>query len=136
MITRRHALAAALAAFAASASAQQAQRVEKIEVTGSNIKRVDAEGPAPVQVITRADIERSGSNTVSDVLRYLPANNGGSYDETFVGSFARGSSGLSLRGLGQKSTLVLINGRRMAVYSFAQNLSDTFVDLHRLPLGA
>src|SRR5947209_16291776 len=105
MRKRRHALAVALAAFATSAIAQQAQRVEKIEVTGSNIKRVDAEGPAPVQVITRADIDRTGSNTVSDVLRYLPANNAGSYDETFVGSFARGSSGISLRGLGQKSTL-------------------------------
>jgi iron complex outermembrane receptor protein len=136
MITRRHALAAVLAAFAASASAQQAQKVEKIEVTGSNIKRVDAEGPAPVQVISREDIERSGSNTVSEVLRYLPSNSGGSYDESFVGSFARGSSGLSLRGLGQKSTLVLINGRRMAVYAFAQNLSDTFVDLNSIPLAA
>src|SRR4051812_41778542 len=136
MRKRRHALAVALAAFAASASAQQAQKVEKIEVTGSNIKRVDAEGPAPVQVISRQDIERSGSNTVSEVLRYLPSNSGGSYDESFVGSFARGSSGLSLRGLGQKSTLVLINGRRMAVYSFAQNLSDTFVDLNSIPLAA
>ena len=139
MRIRRPAFAAALAPLAlavAPATAQQAQRVEKIEVTGSNIKRVDAEGPAPVQVITRSDIERTGSNTVSDVLRYLPANNAGSYDETFVGSFARGSSGVSLRGLGQKSTLVLINGRRMAVYSFAQNLSDTFVDLNSIPLAA
>ena len=135
---KRHALALATAAlaFAGPATAQQAQRVEKIEVTGSNIKRVDTETAAPVQVITRADIERNGSNTVSDVLRYLPANNAGSYDETFVGSFARGSSGVSLRGLGQKSTLVLINGRRMAVYSFAQNLSDTFVDLNSIPLAA
>src|SRR4051812_41216579 len=140
MRNARHALAAAIAAAFAvhlpEATAQQAQRVEKIEVTGSNIKRVDAEGPAPVQIITRADIDRTGSNTVSDVLRYLPANNAGSYDETFVGSFARGSSGLSLGGLGQKSTLVLINGRRMAVYSFAQNLSDTFVDLNSIPLAA
>ena len=133
----RNALAAALAAASAlPLAAQQAQKVEKIEVTGSNIKRVDSEGPAPVQVLTRQDIERSGSNTVSDVLRYLPSNNAGSYDETFVGSFARGSSGVSLRGLGEKSTLVLINGRRMAVYSFAQNLSDTFVDLNSIPLGA
>ncbi|MGZ5584022.1 MAG: TonB-dependent receptor plug domain-containing protein, partial [Usitatibacter sp.] len=133
-------LAAALAAvFAHSAVpvlAQQAQKVDKIEVTGSNIKRVDAEGPAPVQVITREDIERSGSSTVSEVIRYLPSNSAGSYDETFTGSFARGSSGVSLRGLGQKSTLVLINGRRMAVYSFAQNLTDSFVDLNSIPLSA
>ena len=59
-----------------------------------------------------------------------------SYDETFTGSFARGSSGVSLRALGQKSTLTLINGRRMAVYSFAQNLQDSFVDLNSIPLSA
>ena len=66
----RNALAAAIAAAGVLPLwAQQAQKVEKIEVTGSNIKRVDAEGPAPVQVLSRQDIERSGANTVSDVLR-------------------------------------------------------------------
>src|SRR5690349_5372449 len=114
----RKILAAAVAAVFAQAApealAQQAQKVEKIEVTGSNIKRVDQEGPAPVQIITREQIERTGANTVAEVLRNLPSNNAGSYDETFTGSFARGSAGISLRGLGQKTTLTLINGRRMA----------------------
>ena len=131
---RSGALAVALALPALAAA--QAQKVEKIEVTGSNIKRVEAEGPAPVQVITREQIERTGSNTLSEVLRNLPSNSTGSFDETFTGSFARGSSGISLRGLGQKSTLTLINGRRMAVYSFAQNLQDGFVDLNSIPLAA
>ena len=137
-LARKGLLAAVATIFAQAApeSAAQAQRVEKIEVTGSNIKRVDQEGPAPVQVITREQIERTGANTVSEVLRNLPSNTGASYDETFTGSFARGSSGVSLRALGQKSTLTLINGRRMAVYSFAQNLQDSFVDLNSIPLSA
>lgn len=116
--------------------AQDAQKVEKIEVTGSNIKRVDAEGPSAVQVVTRADIERSGASTVGDVVRNLPINSAGSYDDTFTGSFARGSSGVSLRGLGQRGTLTLINGRRMANFGFAQNLQDSFVDLNSIPLAA
>lgn len=132
------AMAGALVACSGGAFGQAAttQRVEKIEVTGSNIKRVDAEGPAPVQIITREQIERSGSPTVAEVIRNIPSNSAGSYDETFTGSFARGSAGVSLRGLGQKSTLVLINGRRMAVYGFAQNLQDSFVDLNSIPLAA
>lgn len=119
--------------------AQQATppaKIEKIEITGSNIKRVDSEGPAPVQVITREDIERSGASVVAEVLRNLPLNTAASFDETFVGSFARGSAGVSLRALGQKSTLVLINGRRTALYPFAQNLNQTFVDLNSIPLSA
>lgn len=43
---------------------------------------------------------------------------------------------ISLRGLGQKSTLVLINGRRAPNYGFAQNLSDTYFDLNSLPASA
>jgi NAD-specific glutamate dehydrogenase len=51
------------AALATSpAHAQQSQKVEKIEVTGSNIKRVDSETVAPIQVITRDDIERSAKS--------------------------------------------------------------------------
>ena len=124
-------------AIAQQASAPApAQKVEKIEVTGSNIKRVDAEGPAPVQIVTRQDIERSGQTTVGEVLRNLPINSSASYDDNFTGSFARGSAGVSLRGLGQKSTLTLINGRRMANNAFAQNLQDAFVDLNSIPLAA
>jgi iron complex outermembrane recepter protein len=114
----------------------QSQQVEKIEVTGSNIKRIDVETVAPVTVITRDQIERSGQITVGELLRNIPANSGGSYGESFSNSFAPGAAGISLRGLGQKATLVLINGRRTASYGFAQNLQDSFVDLNSIPTTA
>lgn len=114
----------------------QPQRVEKVEVTGSNIKRVDSETVAPIEVITREQIERSGKVTVSEVLRDISINSGNSYSESFTNSFAPGASGISLRGLGQKATLVLLNGRRTAGYGFAQNLQDSFVDLNSIPASA
>jgi iron complex outermembrane recepter protein len=126
----------ALTVAATAVHAQQAQRVEKIEVTGSNIKRVDQETVAPVEIITREQIERTGQPTVADVLRNIPANSGGSFSESFTNSFAPGAAGISLRGLGQKTTLVLLNGRRTAGYGFAQNLQDSFVDLNSIPTGA
>lgn len=109
---------------------------QRIEITGSNIKRIDAETVAPVTVITREQIERTGQPTVADVLRNIPSNSGGSFGESFSNSFAPGAAGISLRGLGQKTTLVLINGRRVAGYGFAQNLQDTFVDLNSIPTSA
>ena len=54
----------ALSIVATGASAQQTQKIDKIEVTGSNIKRVDTETVAPVEVITREQIERSGQPTI------------------------------------------------------------------------
>ena len=46
-------------------------KAEKIEVTGSAIKRIDAEGPAPVEIITRKDIERTGATSVNELLKSL-----------------------------------------------------------------
>ncbi|SEL29793.1 iron complex outermembrane recepter protein [Roseateles sp. YR242] len=110
-------------------------QLQRVEVTGSNIKRIDAETVSPVQVITRDQIERTGQATVAEVLRNLPSNSG-SFGESFSNSFAPGAAGISLRGLGQKTTLVLLNGRRVAGYGFAQNLQDTFVDLNSIPSSA
>ena len=126
--------------IASPASAQQAQgqeqKLERITITGSNIRRTDTETVAPVEIITREEIEKSGKATVAEVLRSIPSNTAGSYNESFSNSFAPGASGISLRGLGQKATLVLINGRRTSGYGFAQNLQDTFVDLNSIPSSA
>jgi iron complex outermembrane receptor protein len=119
----------------AHAQQPQAQKVEKIEVTGSNIRRVDTETVAPVEIITREQIQRSGQATVAEYLRTIPANLG-SFSESFTNSFASGASGVSLRGLGQKATLVLLNGRRVTGYGFAQNIQDTFVDINAIPTAA
>ena len=130
------ALFASGVALSAVAQQQQSTQLQRVEVTGTNIKRIDAETVAPVEVITREQIARTGQPTVADVLRNLPANSGGSFGESFGNSFAPGAAGISLRGLGQKTTLVLLNGRRVAGYGFAQNLQDSFVDLNAIPSSA
>ena len=106
-------------------------------VTGSRIRRVDTETPSPVQMVDRADIERTGRQNISEVLRGLiSADNQGSIPTAFSAGFASGSSAVSLRGLGVNSTLVLLNGRRMATYGLADDGSRTFVDLNVIPLEA
>jgi iron complex outermembrane receptor protein len=111
------------------------QPIEKVEVTGSHIKRAEAETAENIQIITSEDIQRGGQPTVADYLRNISANFA-AFNETFVNSFAAGAAGLALRGLSQKNTLVLLNGRRIANYGFAQNLEDTFVDLNVIPISA
>ena len=128
--------AAVLAALTATAAWGQAQKVERIEVTGSNIKRVDAETASPVQILKREDIEKSGATSVSEVIRSLPVDNNGSVSDAFGIGFAAGASGVSLRGLTVNSTLVLLNGRRMAPYGLADDGQRTFVDLNTIPLDA
>ena len=83
------ALCAGGIAIPAVAQQQQPQQMQRVEITGSNIKRVDAETVAPVEVITRQEIERSGQPTIADVLRNLPANSGSSFGERVCSDFTR-----------------------------------------------
>jgi len=110
-------------------------QLETIHVTGSRLSRTDAETPAPVQVITREEIARSGAVSLTEVMQKLPANNFGASNENDAAR-THGSGGVSLRGQGAGATLVLINGRRVAPLGFSESFgSGTFVDLNQIPLG-
>jgi iron complex outermembrane recepter protein len=115
------------------------QKVERVEITGSNIKRVQNEGALPVQVITREQLDRSGTNTVEQFISQL-SSNGNGFDNLastsdVVAGANRGNNGLSaanLRSQGSNATLILLNGRRIA----AHGLNGGTVDLKQIPLDA
>ena len=119
-----------------AAMAQTAPTLQRVEVTGSNIKRVDAEKASSIQVLTRDDIEKAGKSSVAELLQSLALDNQGSVPVSFSNGFAKGGSGISLRGLGAASTLVLINGRRVAPYGTADDGQKVFTDLNILPAEA
>ena len=106
-----------------------------VVVTGSNIPTVELEGPSPIVRIDREEINRSGAETVGELLRRLPQNNAGSYDEKFQNSFAPGTSGVSLRGMGMSYTLILVDGRRLGNHSMAQNMTTSFSSLNDVPMA-
>ena len=135
-------LAAALFAasgFAADTASdleqEEAREPEVLIVTGSRLPN----GPeaSPITVITRPEIDARGLTSTEDIVRYLPQNfstitNGGSLDGRSP-RFQIGSVTINLRGLGEGSTLVLVNGRRLAA-SPAE--SGTFTDVSTLPFSA
>ena len=130
-------LATALSfALPAQAQQQQPQALERVTVTGTNIRRVDTETAAPVTVISREQIDQMGAQNVSDVIRSLSVDSNGSIPAAFGSGFAAGASGVSLRGLGVNSTLVLLNGRRIAPYGLADDGQRNFADLSSVPLDA
>jgi len=109
--------------------------LERITVTGSNIKRTDAETPAPVQTITSEQITQSGYTSIGEVLHSITANGQGNLNQAFSGAFAAGASGIALRGLTVNATLVLIDGHRMAPYPIGDDGFRAFVDTSNLPLA-
>ncbi len=121
--------------------AAEKQDAERVEVTGSRIKGVDMEGASPVITVDREDLEKRGYDNIADFLKDLPQTaSAGTFNESGgVASGTRGqpagSAGVSLRGLGSSSTLVLVNGRRVALDSFTNGF-DSFVDVNSIPMSA
>jgi iron complex outermembrane receptor protein len=123
-------------AAAQDTPAAATEPLARVEITGSAIKRIESETALPVQVITREEIDKVGVTTASEVLARLSANVGGLTDGASIsdGKDQRGFNSANLRGIGTSSTLVLLNGRRLA--NFASPGDDSGVDLNNIPAAA
>jgi len=127
---------ASLPLAAQTLPAVSATELPRVEVTGSAIRRVQSETALPVQTISRAEIEKTGVTTAAELMGRVSANSNGLTDGASinVGGDQRGFNSANLRGIGTSSTLVLLNGRRMA--NFASPGDDTGVDLNNIPAAA
>ena len=103
-----------------SAGSTLSDSVETLEVTGSYIRRSDIEGPSPIIVFNRDQIENSGFDSVGDFLArnstVIPFGGGG------------------LKGLGSVRTLVLINGQRAPAGGSSYSSGAVSTDI--IPLAA
>jgi iron complex outermembrane receptor protein len=135
-------------AFAQDATApstdQQSKTLDTIEVTGSRIKQTDKVTSAPVQVITRTQIDRSGATSIGQFLQELTAggkalnakfNSSGNFGyPADGGGIGAGSSQVDLRNLEAKRVLVLVDGIRWVNESSASGVSGS-ADLNTIPLA-
>ncbi len=108
--------------------------LEKFEVTGSLIKRTDIEGPSPVRFITREDIELSGMDNLTDIIRDIPEATSFGINEGGTITAVRGATAIDLRFLGPNNTLILVDGRRQAPNGISSG-GTVFVDLNRIPVS-
>ncbi|MFG6417260.1 TonB-dependent receptor domain-containing protein [Roseateles sp. DC23W] len=87
------------------------EELTRVEITGSRLRRLDAEGPAPVNVYTRDDIAKSGQPSLQRFLASLSEVSASAGEGTFSSMLGHGT--VQLRGMPQGGTLVLINGRKV-----------------------
>ncbi len=135
------ALMPAFAQDAPSSAAKESEpaKEEGIIVTGSRIRQDPNKSALPLQIITTDDLTREGISNPEQLISFLASNGNGAdnlaSNSDVVSGAARGTNGLSsanLRGQGASSTLVLLNGRRVA----AHGLSGSAVDVNQVPLAA
>ncbi|MBM0107285.1 TonB-dependent receptor [Steroidobacter sp. S1-65] len=108
--------------------------IEEIIVTGTNIRGIE-NNTAPITVLSREYINATGYSTVSKLLEsvtqnFALANQSGQVTPGVTVTREQGSS-INLRGIGEGTTLVLLNGRRIA-----PGYRSAAVDISALPLSA
>lgn len=113
--------------------------LSEIVVTGSHIRGISV--ASPVIEIGREEIDRSGYQSLADLMLTLPQNFGGGTNPGSItdtsqvnGRYADNPTGASvpnLRGLGPGSTLTLVDGHRMA-----SGLPGGGADISSIPIDA
>ena len=114
---------------AASPATTQLQRVE---VTGSAIRRVDAETAVPITILRAEQLRNEGVTTTAELMQRVTGNQSIQNSAGSVGSATGGASFADMRGIGANKTLVLLNGRRLGNNA----IDGSAVDLNTIPFAA
>lgn len=97
-------LAAAIAATSTgTAYAQEARQLDDVVVTAAGYEQQTKNAPASISVITREDLKGHAYRDMTDALRNVPG-------VTVTGGGS--SQDISIRGMGAKYTLMLVDGKR------------------------
>lgn len=128
-----YALAGGALTMTATATMAQ-EKIERVEITGSSIKRVLEEQALPVTIVSREEIERSGAQNMEQLVQAISSSSsaGAVTGSALAGNSTYGRSTVSLRGLGESRTLVLLNGRRIAPFG----VDSQVVDINSIPMAA
>jgi iron complex outermembrane receptor protein len=117
--------------------------VQRVEITGSSIKRIAKEGALPVQVLTQADIQKTGATSTTDLLQKLPAMQGfvpAASTINGAGGTDGGGGGATtaaLHSMQSRYTLVLLDGQRVAPLALGAVQGGGYgVDIGIIPLDA
>ena len=105
---------------------------ERVIITGSNIPTAEETGPNPVDTYRPADIEKLGIRNATDLTTFLPQQSGATTNLNMANG-GDGTVQFNLRGLLAKETLVLVDGKRVALGSLNAVGFSGGVDINLIP---
>lgn len=129
------ALLLAINTLPAVAADEPTTQLQRVEVTGTAIRRVDAETAVPVTILRVEELREQGVSTTEELVSRISANQSSVGSGRSVGSSSGGASYADLRGIGPNKTLVLLNGRRLS-NNATNAINGSGVDLNTIPFAA
>lgn len=115
-----------------AAAAPATTQLQRVEVTGSAIRRVDAETAVPITILRAEQLRNEGVTTTAELMQRVTGNQSIQNSAGSVGSATGGASFADMRGIGANKTLVLLNGRRLGNNA----IDGSAVDLNTIPFAA
>ncbi len=127
------AFGAGLVSFAPVSLAQTPMVTQdRVEITGSMIRRSQAETALPVTTIDVEELKKAGVTTAEQAMTFIAENQSATNTTNSVGASNGAASFVDLRGLGPARTLVLLNGQRVVNNPYL----GVAVDLNTIPTVA
>ncbi len=106
--------------------------IEEVVVTGSLIKVLEDDS-SPIEVITSEEYNQLNITNVAEISKYLNISSGSRFQSNALEGVDQGMASLTLRGLEQASTLILVNSKRHTFAGTPSNEGEGYIDINIVP---
>ena len=109
-----------------------ADNIEELVVTGTMIKNAEND-LSPVQVITKEDYENLNITNIAEISKYLNISSGSRFQSNALAGVDQGMASITLRGLDDSATLLLLNSKRHTFSGTPSNKGNGYIDANIVP---
>lgn len=106
--------------------------IEEVVITGSYIGDEGA-NLTPTEIIKKEDYLNLNITNIAEISKYLSSASGSNFQANTLGGIDQGMSSITLRGLDQASTLLLLNSKRHTYAGTPSNDGEGYIDAHIIP---
>ena len=106
--------------------------VEELVVTGTLLENTEQDS-SPVDIITDEDYKNFNISNIAEISKYLSSSSGSHFQSNTLDGVDQGMNAITLRGLDQASTLLLINSKRQTFAGTPSNEGEGYIDANIIP---
>ena len=106
--------------------------IQELVVTGTLLKNTEQDS-SPIDIISEEDYKNFNISNISEISKYLSSSSGSHFQSNTLDGVDQGMAAITLRGLDQASTLLLINSKRQTFAGTPSNEGEGYIDANIIP---